>query len=566
MTMMFERIVGDVDLASLLPTLTGTGIPGTAPNFTDIFKWFTMPEAKSPSNDEFVPGYDLAMDYGLKAKHPVVIIPGITSSHLEVWNTHPAYASRSDTTSLPCGLKYFRKRMWGTLNQVRAVFLDKECWMEHMMLDPETGVDPIGVKLRAAQGLDAADYLFPGYWVMAKIISNLAAIGYDNNNMHLASYDWRLSVSNLEARDLYFSKLKSTIELARRVVIVSHSMGSVLTHYFLQWVESDLGGQGGKKWTWVNIAGPMLGSPKTLPSVLSGEMRDTINLNTYASYVLEQFFSRKERRSLFRNWGGMRTLHPMGGGLIWGKSDTEAPDDLEKTMKFGTSTRNETSNQYPVSRRVIAAVLFVYGDYGKKCEKDHALHAAKSDQEVASASSKPQNWLNPLLCPLPQVAKRDDESSRFKIVCEYGVGIPTERKYFYADYGEDPSDERYLIHTGLQDEKKVVNGVLLSDGDISVPLISLGYMCANGWRRKRYNPSGIRIITREHPHKSWVRPSGVPDLRGGPESADHVDIMGNHAVIEDILRVAAGNDDFLEDKFSSEIRKISKRVKLPGDN
>jgi len=30
------------------------------------------------------------------------------------------------------------------------------------MLNGSTGLDPEGIKLRAAQGLEAADYLFPG--------------------------------------------------------------------------------------------------------------------------------------------------------------------------------------------------------------------------------------------------------------------------------------------------------------------------------------------------------------------------------------------------------------------
>jgi hypothetical protein len=40
----------------------------------------------------------------------------------------------------------------------------------------------------------------------------LAVVNYDTNNLHLAPYDWRLSFWNLEERDGYFSKLKSTIE------------------------------------------------------------------------------------------------------------------------------------------------------------------------------------------------------------------------------------------------------------------------------------------------------------------------------------------------------------------
>lgn len=46
----------------------------------------------------------------------------------------------------------------------------------------------------------------------SKVIENLAVVNYDTNNLHLAPYDWRLSCWNLEERDGYFSKLKSTIE------------------------------------------------------------------------------------------------------------------------------------------------------------------------------------------------------------------------------------------------------------------------------------------------------------------------------------------------------------------
>lgn len=35
----------------------------------------------------------------------------------------------------------------------RAVLLDKECWIETMRLDPDTGLDPPNFKLRSAQGL-----------------------------------------------------------------------------------------------------------------------------------------------------------------------------------------------------------------------------------------------------------------------------------------------------------------------------------------------------------------------------------------------------------------------------
>lgn len=107
---------------------------------------------------------------------------------------------------------------------------NRDRWIAAMMLDPETGLDPPGAKIRAAEGMSAASNFMKGYWIWcvqklmrvvsqcrpsmfrAKIIENLAVVNYDTNNLHLAPYDWRLSMWNLEERDGYFSRLKATIE------------------------------------------------------------------------------------------------------------------------------------------------------------------------------------------------------------------------------------------------------------------------------------------------------------------------------------------------------------------
>lgn len=41
------------------------------------------------------------------------------------------------------------------------------------------------------------------------------------------------------------------------------------------------------------------------------------------------------------------------------------------------------------------------------------------------------------------------------------------------------------------------NGVKMGEGDGTVSLISLGAMCVEGWKRKRWNPAGIKITTIE---------------------------------------------------------------------
>ena len=95
-----------------------------------------------------------------------------------------------------------------------------------------TGLDPTGVKVRASEGFDAASSFIQGFWIWqvepqsavspgvlnarhifrSKVIENLAVVNYDTNNLVLAPYDWRLSMYNLEERDGYFSRLKTTIE------------------------------------------------------------------------------------------------------------------------------------------------------------------------------------------------------------------------------------------------------------------------------------------------------------------------------------------------------------------
>lgn len=108
-----------------------------------------------------------------------------------------------------------------------------------MTLDPVTGMDTEGVKVRSAQGLDAASYFITGYWIWSKIIENLAVIDYDYNDLSLQAYDWRLSYINLQERDAYFSRLKSVIEhnlqvSGKKTVLVSHSMGSTVTLWFMK--------------------------------------------------------------------------------------------------------------------------------------------------------------------------------------------------------------------------------------------------------------------------------------------------------------------------------------------
>lgn len=147
----------------------------------------------------------------------------------------------------------------------------------------------------------------------------------------------------------------------------------------------------------------------------------------------------------------------------------------------------------------------------------------------------------------------------------YGVGIPTERSYVYSMI---PSAECYIpfqIDTSADEDDEdscLKDGVLMVDGDETVPVLSAGFMCAKGWRGKtRFNPSGIKTYVREYDH---APPSHILEGRG-TQSGAHVDIMGNFALIEDVIRVAAGasGEDLGGDKVYSDIFEWSEKIKLP---
>lgn len=325
---------------------------------------------------------------------------------------------------------------------MKALVLDKEVWKKHIMLDKRTGLDPPLVKLRAAQGFDATDFFITGYWIWSKIFENLATIGYDPTNSFTAAYDWRLSYPNLEVRDQYFSRLKAYIETAvefegRKVVLASHSMGSQVIFYFFHWVESDQGGRGGGDWvdrhvdSWINISGCMLGAVKDLTAVLSGEMRDTAQLNALAIYGLEKFLSKDERAEIFRAMPGISSMLPLGGDAIWGDLNGAPDDQPEQGLSYGSFLNfrvgaNWTTPDRNFTVKDSMGYLFNTAEdwYTDQIKRSYSHGVAHTSAEVEANEKDPKKWINPLETRLPR-------APNLKIYCFYGVGKPTERSYYY---------------------------------------------------------------------------------------------------------------------------------------
>lgn len=374
------------------------------------------------------------------------MIPGVISTGLESWGTEEH--SR----------QYFRKRLWGSWSMMRAMLLDKASWKRHIMLDKKTGLDPPGIKLRAAQGFDAADFFITGYWIWSKVLENLATIGYDPTNAFTAAYDWRMTYLNYEIRDQYFTRLKNHIEVAKqvtglKVVLLSHSMGSQVLFYFFHWAEAKGHGNGGPSWvndhieSWINISGCMLGALKDVPAVLSGEMRDTVQLNAFAVYGLEKFLSRQERAEIFRAMPGISSMLPIGGNAVWGDIDGAPDDKPGQTLSYGSFLNfKQTNNSLSPGNLTVEETLpYLFKNteqwFIDMIKSSYSQGVAHTKREVEENQLIPKRWMNPLETRLPLAPD-------MKIFCFYGVNKPTERAYFYR---EDLESNRSSVMIGIRD-------------------------------------------------------------------------------------------------------------------
>lgn len=573
--------------------------------------------------------------HGVAAVHPVVLVPGIVTGGLELWEGRP------------CSDGLFRQRLWG--GSFSEIFKRPMCWLEHMSLDNETGLDPAGIRVRPVSGLVAADYFAPGYFVWAILIENLARIGYEEKNMYMAAYDWRLSFQNTEWRDQSLSRLKSKMELMyvtngyKKVVVVPHSMGANYFLHFMKWVEAPppMGGGGGPGWcakhikSVMNIGPVFLGVPKAVGSILSAESKDVAFLRAMAPGLLDsemfglQALERVMRVS--RTWDSLISLLPKGGEAIWGDSNWSPEEDHvcdSVTRKHQQQQQFEVqANDTDGSRRFRVQESTNYGSiisFSKShssemsrlvSQKQESLHHVTSSKSQASSGNVQTEYdevsqetirtiyeersytastlLDLLRSVAPKMMKRaeahfshgiadnlrDPKYNHYKywsnpletklpdapdmeIYCLYGVGIPTERSYVYKL--SSPGRYRSIplqIDSSADGSQNgcLKGGVYFVDGDESVPVLSAGFMCSKGWRGKtRFNPSGIDTHIREYKHKA---PANLLEGRG-LESGAHVDIMGNVALIEDVLRVAAGASgvELGGDRIYSDIMKLSEKI------
>jgi len=538
----FDKLVNFESLQDYLDDWKDVLPSGLQTALTDLNK--SKPGDGKDFSEDFAVGKAMRTENNLTAKYPVVMIPGVISTGIESWGLE-------GTEDCP-SQNHFRKRLWGSMYMLRTMFLDKACWLKHIMLDEETGLDPPGIRLRAAQGFEAADFFMAGYWIWNKILQNLSVIGYDPNKMVTAAYDWRLSYLDLERRDQYFSRLQQQIELryqtsGEKSILVCHSMGSQIAFYFMKWVEAEGEhfGNGGKDWVnkhiaaFVDISGSVLGAPKAIPALISGEMKDTVQLNTVAVYGLEKFFSRRERLDMLRTFGGIASMLPKGGDLIWGNLDGSVEDaQHNNTDTFGNFIRfeKEVGTFSQKNLTMADSIDFLLDNspewFNRRTKEHYSYGVASSPQELKENEKQFNKWSNPLEVPLPNAPD-------LKIFCFYGVGNPTERAYIYQEE-EDKALSKLNVSIVLRSERQ---SVFMTDGDGTIPILSHA-MCHKWKTSPNFNPGGseVKIVEMKHDPDRF-------DIRGGAKTAEHVDILGSAEMNELVLKVASGRDDLIQERI-----------------
>ncbi|KVH94029.1 Lecithin:cholesterol/phospholipid:diacylglycerol acyltransferase [Cynara cardunculus var. scolymus] len=418
---------------------------------------------------------------GLKVKHPVIFVPGIVTGGLELWEGHP------------CMDGLFRKRLWG--GTFGEIYKRPLCWIEHMSLDNETGLDPPGVRVRPVSGLVAADYFAAGYFVWAVLIANLARIGYEEKNMMTRTWDSTMSLIP-KGGDAIWGTLDWSPEADHECVAKKVKKN-----------ETQAVGENG--------------------AVFDGlKSHNYGRIISFGKDVAELHSSKVERVDFRGNNFANRSCRD-----VWNEYHEMGIADMKAVADYKAFT--------------IESVLELLEFVAPRMMKRGSAHYSYGIAD---------NLEDPKLPNAPEM----------EIFSMYGVGLPTERSYIYKFSPTAECHIPFQIDTsaeGGNDEDCLRAGVYSVDGDETVPVLSAGFMCAKGWRGKtRFNPSGIKTYIREYDH---APPATLLEGRG-TQSGNHVDIMGNFALIEDIIRVAAGatGNDLGGDQVYSDVFKWSERIKL----
>eukprot|EP01094_Clydonella_sp_ATCC50884_P019594 TRINITY_DN3870_c0_g1_i2.p1 TRINITY_DN3870_c0_g1~~TRINITY_DN3870_c0_g1_i2.p1 ORF type:complete len:791 (-),score=263.20 TRINITY_DN3870_c0_g1_i2:193-2565(-) len=462
---------------------------------------------------------------GSKPNFPVVLVPGLASSALEVW----------DSEEMP---GWIGERVWIDINKIgslaqlqkiKNVFKKgdegkERVWLRHLCPEEDGFSDPPGIKVRPCEGLGAIDYLShnpltmkPTY-VWAYIIRALIDLGYDRKNLIAAPYDWRIPPAVLESRDAFFSKLKADVEVAcrangKRVCLIGHSMGNRNVQWFLNWLEhTDPGFIEKNIHAYMALGAPFLGATKVIRSFMTGD-----------ALGLEMFLEMKEGLHFAHRLGSLPWLlplyHPMYTNPICRvRDENKTPDRTGDWNAEDFETPHSFSLVKKHAIRHWATFNKFYGRcqwYLNRCEGSGSQ--LTDDGEVMPAED------------LPPILRKPPVDN---IWCIYGVNLPTETTYYFKE-----KDGKIAADTTMDNESqrmtpnnpsalKIVNGVGYEISDTPQPFLEGASRSGDG--TLPYSSMAYARV--------WQQEEGANVDIIEVEGAEHREMMSDECIIYHILQ------------------------------
>ncbi|PRP88451.1 hypothetical protein PROFUN_03168 [Planoprotostelium fungivorum] len=359
------------------------------------------------------------------------------------------------------------------LTQEEQIFRNR--WVAYMRLNHDDGYsDPPNIMVRPINGKEGIDYLDSesvlanATYVMGPLFDMLEDLGYEHHqNLLAAPYDWRIPPHIMEERDRYLSRLAVDIRMlyentGKPVVVIAHSMGNKVFHYFCNWAsrQPSLGIEWLQKHihTFMAIGAPWIGSPKMIRGAASGE-----------NMGLRHLLPFKESKEFIRSFGVVPFLFPM-----------QPPHEPSPKVPLAF-LRNEYSN----------------GGY-----------TPMGSEELLKKSGAEQmsKWLDEYFMADPcfgkDLAVLEPPPGLKRLFCVYGVDVPTETNYFYRTHPTKALVIDENAPTGSVEGHTTIKGIVYEtedtpqerikkeqpgrspnrSGDGSVPYHSLSY--CNNWKDK----------------------------------------------------------------------------------
>ncbi|KAH8074116.1 O-acyltransferase [Aureococcus anophagefferens] len=260
---------------------------------------------------------------------------------------------------------------------------------------------------------------------------------------------------------------------------------------------------------------------------------------------------RRAVADLTRSWASVPALLPKGGDAFWRTDDfvvlDEPPADVRAALERDAAANGTVAAALLAAlaknRTITAPSLEIYCLYGTGRSTPKTFEFA---------------WTRPPRAP----AFDDAAAPRPAPPCFRRAASPRQ------------VPERYLV---ISDAGAPGSGVIAGDGDGTVPILSLGYLCASGYGTKARNPARVRVRTKEYAHEHTTTydalRSPLDTISGlaNDKDSDHITsaapLLGNREMTYDVIDVVAYGGAHFEERVESDICDLAAelRAELPEE-